>query len=51
METLVESVYVTNTSVSRLVQTYYQGIEKLLQAHEEQLLQRLKNLQGRCLPS
>ncbi|XP_051020951.1 evC complex member EVC [Acomys russatus] len=46
VETLVESVYVTNTSVSRLVQAYYQGIGKLLQAHEEQLLQCLKNLQG-----
>lgn len=49
METVVESVYVTSTSVDRLVQVHYQGIRKLLQDHEEQLLQRLKTLQGRCL--
>lgn len=51
METVVESVYVTSTSVSHLVQAYYQRMGKLLQAHEEQVLQRLKTLQGRCLPS
>ncbi|EDM00025.1 rCG35840 [Rattus norvegicus] len=45
VETVVESVYVTSTSVNRLVQVHYQGIGKLLQAHEEQLLQRLKTLQ------
>lgn len=47
----MESVYVTSTSVNRLVQAHYQAVGKLLQAHEEQLLQRLKTLQGRCLPS
>ncbi|XP_035292502.1 ellis-van Creveld syndrome protein isoform X11 [Cricetulus griseus] len=46
VETVVESVYVTSTSVSRLVQAYYQRIGKLLQAHEEQVLQHLKTLQG-----
>lgn len=51
METVVESVYVTSTSVGHLVQAYYQRVGKLLQAHEEQVLQRLKILQGRCLPS
>lgn len=51
VETVVESVYVTSASVNRLVQVHYQGLGKLLQAHEEQLLQRLKTLQGRCLPS
>lgn len=49
METVVESVYVTSTGVSRLVQAYYQGIGKILKAHKEQLLQRLKTLQGRSL--
>eukprot|EP00072_Mus_musculus_P035483 XP_006504106.1 PREDICTED: ellis-van Creveld syndrome protein homolog isoform X3 [Mus musculus] len=46
VETVVESVYVTSTSVNRLVQAHYQAVGKLLQAHEEQLLQRLKTLQG-----
>ncbi|XP_021486387.1 evC complex member EVC isoform X1 [Meriones unguiculatus] len=46
VETVVESVYVTSTGVSRLVQAYYQGIGKLLQTHKKQLLQRLKTLQG-----
>ncbi|KAL1789455.1 ellis-van Creveld syndrome protein isoform X1 [Sigmodon hispidus] len=46
VETVVESVYVTSTSVSHLVQAYYQCIGKLLQTHEEQVLQRLKTLQG-----
>ncbi|CAO2640114.1 EvC complex member EVC [Lemmus lemmus] len=46
VETVVESVYVTSTSVGHLVQAYYQRIGKLLQAHEEQVLQRLKTLQG-----
>lgn len=46
METVVESVYVTSTSVGHLVQAYYQRIGKLLQAHEEQVLQRLKTLQS-----
>ncbi|XP_036056819.1 ellis-van Creveld syndrome protein isoform X5 [Onychomys torridus] len=46
VETVVESVYVTSTSVSHLVQAYYQRIGKLLQAHQEQVLQRLKTLQG-----
>ncbi|XP_051056212.1 evC complex member EVC isoform X1 [Phodopus roborovskii] len=45
VETVVESVYVTSTSASRLVQAYYQRIGKLLQVHEEQVLQRLKTLQ------
>lgn len=51
VETVVESVYVTSASVNRLVQVHYQGLRKLLQAHEEQLLQRLKTLQGRCHPT
>ncbi|XP_057628448.1 evC complex member EVC isoform X2 [Chionomys nivalis] len=46
VETVVESVYVTSTSVGHLVQAYYQCVGKLLQAHEEQVLQRLKTLQG-----
>ncbi|XP_005366011.1 ellis-van Creveld syndrome protein isoform X1 [Microtus ochrogaster] len=46
VETVVESVYVTSTSVGHLVQAYYQRVGKLLQAHEEQVLQRLKTLQG-----
>ncbi|XP_040602939.1 ellis-van Creveld syndrome protein isoform X3 [Mesocricetus auratus] len=46
VETVVESVYVTSTSVSRLMQAYYQRVGKLLQAHEEQVLQHLKTLQG-----
>lgn len=46
VETVVESVYVTSTSVSHLVQAYYQRLGKLLQAHQEQVLQRLKTLQG-----
>ncbi|XP_075799835.1 evC complex member EVC isoform X5 [Microtus pennsylvanicus] len=46
VETVVESVYVTSTGVGHLVQAYYQRVGKLLQAHEEQVLQRLKTLQG-----
>ncbi|XP_038193069.1 ellis-van Creveld syndrome protein isoform X3 [Arvicola amphibius] len=46
VDTVVESVYVTSTSVGHLVQAYYQRVGKLLQAHEEQVLQRLKTLQG-----
>nr|XP_048271167.1 ellis-van Creveld syndrome protein isoform X1 [Myodes glareolus] len=46
VETVVESVYVTSTSVSHLVQAYYQRMGKLLQVHEEQVLQHLKTLQG-----
>lgn len=46
VETVVESVYVTSTSVGHLVQAYYQRVGRLLQTHEEQVLQRLKTLQG-----
>uniref|UniRef100_A0A7N9IGJ8 EvC ciliary complex subunit 1 n=1 Tax=Macaca fascicularis TaxID=9541 RepID=A0A7N9IGJ8_MACFA len=46
METAVESVYVTSTGVSRLVQAYYQHIGRIMEDHEERKLQHLKTLQG-----
>ncbi|XP_053421901.1 evC complex member EVC isoform X1 [Nycticebus coucang] len=46
MEAAVESVHVTSTGVSSLVQEYYQHIRKIAQAHEERRLQLLKTLQG-----
>uniref|UniRef100_A0A2K5K496 EvC ciliary complex subunit 1 n=1 Tax=Colobus angolensis palliatus TaxID=336983 RepID=A0A2K5K496_COLAP len=46
METAVESVYVTSTGVSRLVQAYYQQIGRIMEDHEERKLQHLKTLQG-----
>ncbi|XP_076992478.1 evC complex member EVC [Tamandua tetradactyla] len=46
LEAAVESVYVTSTSASRLVQAYDQQIGRAMQEHEERRLQRLKSLQG-----
>uniref|UniRef100_A0A8C6QCR7 EvC ciliary complex subunit 1 n=2 Tax=Nannospalax galili TaxID=1026970 RepID=A0A8C6QCR7_NANGA len=49
VETVVESVYVTSASVGHLVQAHYQRVRRLLQRHEEQVLQCLKSLQGERL--
>ncbi|XP_049742482.1 evC complex member EVC isoform X2 [Elephas maximus indicus] len=46
MEAAVESVYVTSAGVSRLVQVYYQQVEKVMQDHEERRLQQLRTLQS-----
>ncbi|XP_012518304.1 PREDICTED: ellis-van Creveld syndrome protein [Propithecus coquereli] len=46
VEAAVESVYVTSTGISRLVQTYNQRIGKIVQDHRERKLQHLKALQG-----
>uniref|UniRef100_A0A8C5KYV0 EvC ciliary complex subunit 1 n=1 Tax=Jaculus jaculus TaxID=51337 RepID=A0A8C5KYV0_JACJA len=46
VETVVESVYVTGTGVSRLVQVYYERVGRLLQDHEERVLHHLNTLQG-----
>jgi hypothetical protein len=46
VESVVESVYVTAAGVGRLVQEYHQRLWRAVQDHEEQMLQRLKTLQG-----
>ncbi|XP_038255473.1 ellis-van Creveld syndrome protein isoform X5 [Dermochelys coriacea] len=45
-EAAVESVYVTSNGVNRLVQSYYQQIEKIMDRHEDRKLQQLKSLQA-----
>ncbi|XP_068926132.1 evC complex member EVC isoform X1 [Petaurus breviceps papuanus] len=46
IEAAVESVYVTSNNVNRLIHSYYQQIEKIMQGHEERKLQQLKTLQA-----
>ncbi|XP_048704860.2 evC complex member EVC isoform X5 [Caretta caretta] len=46
IEATVESVYVTSNGVNRLVQSYYQQIEKIMDGHEDRKLQQLKSLQA-----
>ncbi|XP_006128264.2 evC complex member EVC isoform X3 [Pelodiscus sinensis] len=46
IEAAVESVYVTSNGVKRLVQSYYQQIEKIMVGHEDRKLQQLKSLQA-----
>ncbi|KAM7157418.1 evC complex member EVC isoform 2-T2 [Molossus nigricans] len=46
LEAAVESVYVTSAGVSRLVQTYYQQVRRVLQEHEDRRLEHLRTLQG-----
>ncbi|XP_074085906.1 evC complex member EVC [Macrotis lagotis] len=46
IEAAVESVYVTSNNVNRLVHSYYQEIEKIMQSHEERKLHQLKTLQA-----
>ncbi|KAM7168816.1 evC complex member EVC isoform 6-T6 [Macrochelys suwanniensis] len=46
IEAAVESVYVTSNGVNRLVQSYYQQIEKIMDGHEDRKLQQLKSLQA-----
>uniref|UniRef100_A0A8C0IVB6 EvC ciliary complex subunit 1 n=1 Tax=Chelonoidis abingdonii TaxID=106734 RepID=A0A8C0IVB6_CHEAB len=46
IEAAVESVYVTSNGVNRLVQRYYQQIEKIMDGHENRKLQQLKSFQG-----
>ncbi|XP_073198636.1 evC complex member EVC isoform X2 [Lepidochelys kempii] len=45
-EAAVESVYVTSNGVNRLVQSYYQQLEKIMDGHEDRKLQQLKSLQA-----
>ncbi|XP_065454265.1 evC complex member EVC isoform X4 [Chrysemys picta bellii] len=47
IEAAVESVYVTSNGVNRLVQCYYQQIEKIMDGHENRKLQQLKSFQER----
>ncbi|XP_044873456.1 ellis-van Creveld syndrome protein isoform X1 [Mauremys mutica] len=47
IEAAVESVYVTSNGVNRLVQRYYQQIEKIMDGHENRKLQQLKSFQER----
>ncbi|XP_073898754.1 evC complex member EVC isoform X2 [Castor canadensis] len=51
VESVVESVYVTAAGVGRLVQEYHQRLWRAVQDHEEQMLQRLKTLQGERIDS
>ncbi|XP_053884996.1 evC complex member EVC isoform X4 [Malaclemys terrapin pileata] len=46
IEAAVESVYVTSNGVNRLVQCYYQQIEKIMDGHENRKLQQLKSFQA-----
>ncbi|XP_034627738.1 ellis-van Creveld syndrome protein isoform X4 [Trachemys scripta elegans] len=46
IEAAVESVYVTSNGVNRLVQCYYQQIEKIMDGHENRKLQHLKSFQA-----
>ncbi|XP_045145415.1 ellis-van Creveld syndrome protein [Echinops telfairi] len=46
LEAAVESVYVTAAGASRLVQTYYQQVEQVVQDHEEKKLRQLRAVQG-----
>uniref|UniRef100_A0A8C0HGF3 EvC ciliary complex subunit 1 n=1 Tax=Chelonoidis abingdonii TaxID=106734 RepID=A0A8C0HGF3_CHEAB len=46
IEAAVESVYVTSNGVNRLVQRYYQQIEKIMDGHENRKLQQLKSFQA-----
>ncbi|XP_074848575.1 evC complex member EVC isoform X3 [Carettochelys insculpta] len=45
IEAVVESVYVTSNGVERLVQSYYQQIERIMDGHDNRKLQQLKSLQ------
>lgn len=46
MEAAVESVYGTSSNINRLVQNYYQQLEKITEGYEGKKLQQLKSLQG-----
>ncbi|XP_051475220.1 evC complex member EVC isoform X2 [Apus apus] len=47
VEAAVESVYGTSNNVNRLVQNYYQQLERITEGYEGKKLQQLKSLQER----
>ncbi|XP_078534613.1 evC complex member EVC [Lissotriton helveticus] len=49
VETAVESVYVTSNGVKRLVQSFYEEIEGILQNYEQGKVKRLKTVQEKAL--
>ncbi|NXA12505.1 EVC protein, partial [Sapayoa aenigma] len=46
VEAAVESVYGTSNNINRLVQNYYQQLEKITESYEGKKLQQLKSLQA-----
>ncbi|NXI36760.1 EVC protein, partial [Galbula dea] len=46
VEAAVESVYGTSNNISRLVQSYYQQLGKIIEGYEGKKLQQLKSLQA-----
>ncbi|XP_029447054.1 ellis-van Creveld syndrome protein isoform X2 [Rhinatrema bivittatum] len=48
IDATLESVYVTSNSVNRLVHSYYQKLEQILESYEQEKLKRLKGLQGKA---